>query len=58
MTLSFLFWLLMLLWVLFSFWWGWRTDAAGRGTVAGTGLLLFLLLLIVGLKIFGSPIRG
>lgn len=58
MTLSFCYWLMMLLWVLFSFWWGWRTDPAGRPSVAGSGLLLFLLFLIIGLRLFGSPITG
>jgi hypothetical protein len=58
MTLSFIYWLLMFLWVLFSLWWGWRSDAAGRPTVAGSGLLLFLLFLILGLKLFGQPIKG
>jgi hypothetical protein len=58
MTLSFLYWLLMLLWLLFSGWWGWRTDAAGRSSVWGSGVLLFLLFLILGLKLFGFPIKG
>lgn len=58
MTLSFWFWLILFLWVLCWGWWGWRTDAAGRPSVAGSGLLLFLLFLILGLRLFGSPIQG
>ena len=58
MPLSLAYWILMFFWVLFSVWWGWRTDAAGRPTVAGSGLLLFLLFLIIGLKLFGATITG
>lgn len=58
MTISFIYWFLMLVWVLFSGWWGYRTDAAGRYPVWGSGLLIFLLFLLIGLRIFGDPIKG
>jgi len=58
MTLSFLYWFLMLCWVLFSGLWGYRTDVGGRWSVWGSGLLIFLLFLLIGLKLFGQPIKG
>lgn len=58
MTLSFLFWLLMLLWLLFSGWSGTRVAGDGRYGVWGSGLLLFFLFVILGLKMFGAPLKG
>lgn len=60
MTLTFLFWFFMLLWFLLSVFWGYRTP---RDTVlgfapVGANFFVFVLLIIVGLKIFGSPISG
>jgi len=57
-TLTFLYWLLMLFWVLTGIWWGSTCDPINRGRFGGWGLLLFLMLLVLGLKIFGWPIRG
>ena len=56
MTLSLLYWLLMLLWVLFGAWRG-VSVPTDRPLVAW-GLIPFLLFLVIGLKLFGSPIQG
>ena len=50
----------MLLILLFGFYWGWpaeRGSALAFGPLGG-GLLLFILLVILGLAVFGWPIKG
>lgn len=57
MTLSLLFWLLMLLWLVFELWsrqWVLTRESAKP---LGSSLLLFLLLLTLGWGVFGAPIR-
>lgn len=56
MTIGFIFWLLMLLSILFG---GWRVygDAAGR-PYFGFGFLLWVLLFLIGWRLFGFPIQG
>ncbi len=56
MTLAVLFWILML----FGFFlngWGWVYPTAPPFTRWGGGLLLFLLLLILGWQVFGTPVH-
>jgi len=58
MTLSIWFWILMLVWVLFS---GWSQYVPGQPYTYrnwGGSLLLFLLFLLLGWKVFGSPVSG
>jgi len=56
MTLGLAYWILMLLWLVFGLalhfgpawpYWGW-----------GGGLLLFILLLLLGWRVFGPPLHG
>lgn len=57
MTLSLLFWMLMLLWLVFEAWsrnWTLTRDSARP---IGGSVLLFLLLLVLGWGVFGAPIR-
>lgn len=56
MSLSLAYWILMLLWLVFGLWSNW--PAAGGIRPLGNTLLLFLLLVIVGWKIFGAPVHG
>lgn len=58
MTLSVAYWILMLLYLLFGGWWVWQTPPEGRPGPAGWSLLLFLILLTLGLKVFGGPLKG
>lgn len=48
----------MLLWLLFSGWSGLRVTGDGRYSTWGSGLLLFILFVIVGLRLFGAPLKG
>jgi hypothetical protein len=56
-TIAFLFWLLMLLWLLFGLYWTWPADGRAFAPVGGN-LLLFILLFLLGWKLFGFPIQG
>ena len=58
MTLSFVYWFLLLLSLLTTWWWGSSYDPVNRSRFGGWGLIMFLLLLVIGLRIFGWPIRG
>jgi hypothetical protein len=52
MSVGFLFWILMILWLVFGFWqWG-------MTPLFGGNLLLWVLLALLGWKVFGFPIHG
>ena len=55
-----LFWILMLFWLVVGLWGFW--PAGGVGTAAygtlGWGLVLFLLISLLGWKVFGAPLQG
>jgi hypothetical protein len=53
MTIGLAFWILMLLWLVFGMWQAWPSHY-----VVGGNLLLFILLVLVGWKVFGPPIHG
>ncbi len=55
MSFTLAYWILMLIWLVFGLWSNW--PAAGIRPLGGT-LLLFLLLVLVGWKVFGPPLRG
>jgi hypothetical protein len=54
MTIGFIFWLLMIIWIVFGGWTN-RTDLAGWGR---GNFFLFVLLFLLGWATFGWPIRG
>jgi hypothetical protein len=57
MSIGFIFWLLMLLWLIFGIW-AYRTVAAAQWPfVSGLGFI-WVLFFIVGWKVFGWPIAG
>jgi hypothetical protein len=56
MSLSILFWFLMILWAIFGAW-GWR-DPAQPFVRGGGWFLTFVLLAILGWAVFGAAIRG
>lgn len=61
MPISFIFWLLMLLWLLFGFAIYWPADRTSGPRVflpMGGNLLLFVLLFLLGWKAFGFAITG
>jgi hypothetical protein len=59
MTLGFLFWLLMILWFVFGLYWNWPSQPGPAGFgILGGNLLLFILLFLLGWKVFGFVIQG
>jgi hypothetical protein len=56
MSAGILFWILMILSLLFG-WWHYL-GRAGRYGPYGINLLLFILLALLGWKVFGAPIKG
>jgi hypothetical protein len=52
MSISILYWLLMILWLFFGCWSNWPNFRAGA-----PNLLLFVLLVILGWHAFGAPIH-
>jgi len=58
MPLELLYWILMLLWLVSGFWFGYSQPVPSRGPLIGWSLGLFLLFLVIGLKLFGAPIKG
>ena len=59
MQKSLLFWILMLFWLLVGIWGFWPAGGAALayGTI-GWGLVLFLLIGLLGWKVFGAPLQG
>lgn len=55
MTLELIYWLLMFLWLIFGAWQAMppRNDPGWRW-----GLIPFILFVVIGLRLFGSPIKG
>jgi hypothetical protein len=56
MSLSFLYWFLVLVYILFGGYLGFRPN--GDRWYFGASLLTLLLLIVIGLKLFGFPIQG
>jgi len=56
MTIGFLFWLLMLLWLIFGAYV--HRTAFGTPVVWGGNLMLWILLFLLGWRVFGWPIAG
>ncbi len=57
MPLGVWFWFCTAIWVITSFWWGWRTPAEGRYPIAGYSLFLLVLILMLGWKVFGAAVK-
>lgn len=61
MPLAYCFWILLLLWMVLSLYWGYRTDrAAGFAAFApvGANVLAFVLIFLLGVAVFGWPVKG
>ena len=54
MSLSIIFWILMLIWAVFGF----AGPRLGTWAPLGNTILLFVLLLILGWGTFGAPVHG
>lgn len=60
MSFALIYWILMLLWFVFGLWSNWPAQGTQGGAVPPNGrtVLLFVLLLILGWKVFGAPIHS
>lgn len=58
LTIGFLFWLFMVLWLVFGVWRGWSTGTPPSPFTWGGDILLFVLFLLLGIQVFGWPIRS
>ena len=58
MTIGFLFWVLMILWLVFGLYWNRGDIRGGNYGLLGGNLLMFTLLFLLGWKMFGFPIQG
>jgi hypothetical protein len=58
MTLGFLFWLLMILWLVLGIYTNRAQIRGGNYGILGGSLLLFALLFLVGWRLFGFVIQG
>jgi hypothetical protein len=60
MSIGFIYWLLMILWLIFGLWAYWPRAGATAPPwpfVGGSGFM-FVLLFLLGWKVFGWPING
>lgn len=59
MPLGILFYILILIWLLFGLYWNWSQGPDGRPNygLVGGNLMLFMLFLILGWRVFGPPIQ-
>ena len=61
MTLGLAYWILMLLWLVLGMWWAWPPAVQPGYHVwfpLGSTLLIFILFLLLGWRVFGPPIHG
>ena len=57
MTLGLAYWIIMLIWLLFGLYTGYIGGLASPYLVGGN-LMLFVLLVLIGWKIFGPPLHA
>lgn len=57
MNIGLAFWILMLIWLVFGFLWHFNYLGGPYGPLGST-LLLFVLFLLLGWKVFGAPLHG
>jgi len=57
MSFALIYWILMLLWLVFGLWSNWPATG-GRFQPLGGTLLLFILLVLLGWKVFGAPVHS
>lgn len=57
MTFGLAFWIIMFLWLVFSLAWNFNWGNMGSMAPLGNAVLLFILFLLLGWKVFGAPIH-
>jgi hypothetical protein len=58
MTLSILFWVLYIVFLIFSLWTGYVPDQPYPFTRWGGSVVIFILVGILGWAVFGAPVHG
>ncbi len=58
MPIAIFYWITLFLWLLAALWWGTSAEPTYRYHVGVWGVVLFLLFLLIGMKLFGAPIKG
>lgn len=58
MTIGLIFWILMIIWLVFSVMWHWGGEPWASFGPRGNAILLFVLFLLLGWAVFGTPVRG
>lgn len=58
MSLGLAFWIAMFVWLIFGLWSNWPVPAGGGVKVFGGHLLLFILFILLGWKVFGAPLHS
>jgi hypothetical protein len=56
MTFNVCFWVLMLVWAIFGY--VTRANTNPRVTIGGNALLVFVLFVLLGWKVFGAPLHS
>jgi hypothetical protein len=56
MSFALIYWILMLVWLVFGLWSNWPVSGGVRPL--GNTLLLFILLVLLGWKVFGAPVHS
>lgn len=57
MTIGLLFWILVILWVVFWGAWTWAPGAVGNFGPQGNSLLILVLFILIGWRVFGAPLH-
>ena len=57
MPAGIMFWVIMLLWLLFGLYWSWPPSGDRGIWPLGSHIMLFLLFLLLGWKVFGAPLQ-
>lgn len=57
MPLAYIFWMLMILWLVFGVGYPWFSSTPNQNVVRGGNLLLFVLIALLGVQVFGSAVK-
>lgn len=58
MSIALLFWIIMILWLLFGLWSNWPAAPGSKFTLLGGHIVLWVLLALLGWKVFGAAIHS
>lgn len=58
MPIAYIFWMLMILWAIFGLGYPFIVETPNRRITVGGNLLLFVLIVLLGLQVFGSAVKS